>query len=632
MRLISFQIQKFRNIIDSTKVAVDDNVICLVGKNESGKTALLSGLYLLKPAYNEELSVSEHYPRWVKKNDQRTNEIELANTVRGVFRLDDNDISAVTSVLGEGVLQGDTFSYTKGYEGRTWADVKVDKKKALSNLIRQAGIKGDQRKELEQCEEVDELKEHIASLSVEGDSQLAGLLSHVNNLFEKTGVWQKVVNILKARMPTFFYFSEYSKLEGRIDLTKISSSAKSEPGSTSMQTVKALLALAETSVTAMSEDNYEERKAELEAVSNDLTQQVFEYWSQNEQLEVVIDIDIATALDPRDRLPLAASRFLDIRVRDRRHGYTSNFNQRSSGFQWFFSFLAAFSEFEGKGDVIVLLDEPGLALHAKAQADFLRFINERLAPAVQVIYTTHSPFMVEPGKLDRVRVVEDKGPRKGAVVSSEVSSVGSDTVFPLQAALGYDLAQNLYVGPYNLVVGKSSDYTYLTVISEHLKARGKRYLDKRLRVVPVGAMSNVPTFVALIGSGLEVSVLADSSAKGIQRINDMVNKDLLDKKRLITIGAVTGTKRADIEDVFSVDDYLLLYNAAFGTGHKASTLPDNDRIIKRIGLAEGSPFTDRGLPADYFLRNRDTILDSLAEESLDRFEKLIDLINQSLPS
>src|SRR5665811_2632545 len=113
----------------------------------------------------------------------------------------------------------------------------------------------------------------------------------------------------------------------------------------------------------------------------------------------------------------AVARYLDVRVRDSKHGFTGNFGQRSSGFQWFFSFLAAFSEFENhEHGVIVLLDEPALNLHGRAQADFLRFINERLAAKSQVVYTTHSPFMVEPSKLERVRIVEDKSGREGASV------------------------------------------------------------------------------------------------------------------------------------------------------------------------------------------------------------------------
>lgn len=133
-------------------------------------------------------------------------------------------------------------------------------------------------------------------------------------------------------------------------------------------------------------------------------------------------------------------RYVDIRLNDLRHQATTNLDRRSAGFRWFFSFIAGFSEFErDDANVIVLLDEPGLNLHAKAQGDFVRFIDERLAAGNQVLYTTNSPFMVEPTKLHRVRLVEDRSSRQnpdlGASISRDVLSVHGDTIFPLQGAL-----------------------------------------------------------------------------------------------------------------------------------------------------------------------------------------------------
>jgi len=92
-----------------------------------------------------------------------------------------------------------------------------------------------------------------------------------------------------------------------------------------------------------------------------------------------------------------------------------------------------------------LLDEPGLSLHAAAQADLLRFIDNELAPNYQVIYTTHSPFMIDSLKLNEVRTVYDNSNKEtGSVISDALDEKDSDTLFPLQAALGYSLAQNLF--------------------------------------------------------------------------------------------------------------------------------------------------------------------------------------------
>jgi len=364
-----------------------------------------------------------------------------------------------------------------------------------------------------------------------------------------------------------------------------------------------------------------------EAVSNDLTRQVFEYWTQNQNLTVEIDIDKATENRPNGQVSVA--RYLDIRVKDMKHGYSNNFGQRSNGFQWFFSFLAAFSAFENwKSGVVVLLDEPAVGLHARAQADFLRFIEQRIAPSAQVIYTTHSPFMVQPNRMERVRVVEDRGSDRGTVVTSDILASDRDTLFPLQAALVYDIAQSLFVGPDNLVVEGTSDFTYLTVISDHLRAQGRTPLDDRWRILPAGGSSNIPAFVALIGPRLDVTVLVDAGTHGMQRLNDMAKNGLLREKRLITVAQITGTANADIEDLFSVKDYLALYNAALKQGVKPKELPPGDRIVRRLANAVAD--LDHGAPADYFLRNRDRVCRRLSDETLDRFESLFKAINATL--
>ena len=114
--------------------------------------------------------------------------------------------------------------------------------------------------------------------------------------------------------------------------------------------------------------------------------------------------------------------------------------------------------------MVLLLDEPGLSLHGRAQADLLRFFEEKLAPHHQIVYSTHSPFMVPASAFDRVRIVEDKvevrGQRRiplGTKVREDVLELDPDTLFPLQGALGYEITQSLFVGKHTLLVEGPSD-------------------------------------------------------------------------------------------------------------------------------------------------------------------------------
>src|SRR5260370_42259827 len=94
MKLVAFRVQKFRNIIDSGEVCVQDDVTSLVGKNESGKTAALNALYRLNPAYGEKFIALDQYPRWLYTAENRAGAIKDAKTITGKFELDDDDVSA----------------------------------------------------------------------------------------------------------------------------------------------------------------------------------------------------------------------------------------------------------------------------------------------------------------------------------------------------------------------------------------------------------------------------------------------------------------------------------------------------------------------------------------------------------
>ena len=432
--------------------------------------------------------------------------------------------------------------------------------------------------------------------------------------------------IVLARLPKFLYFDEYNELPGRISIPFLQS-ADEDALDTRERTALALLRFAGVEAEDFDESNYEDRRAAIEGARATLTQEVFEYWSQNTDLRVHLDLDYKTeAIDP-ERVPP----YLELRVENLRHGVTLNFGERSRGFQWFFSFLAAFSEYrDSDADFILLLDEPGLGLHASAQEDFLRYIDEDLARNHQVIYTTHSPFMVQPTEVERVRLVEDKE-KIGTPVSNEPLGVSRDTAFPIQAALGYSLSQSLFLGPDNLIVEGPSDLLYLTAVSEHLRDAGRTHLDERWVIVPVGGLEKIPSFIALLGAQLNVAVVVDGAAGGMQRLQDMIDKRVIEADRVLPLNQITGGKEADVEDLFTDAFYVELLNASGVLPKvKPSDLPKGNRITARVAKHLADKRYDHYRPASYFTRHQADWLPKLDEPTLERFEQLFAEINRRL--
>ena len=636
MKLKSVRVRMFRNILDSTDVDIENKVTCLVGKNESGKTAFLQALWRLNPARRKsEFSVPEQYPAWLEKRHRLDGkDLEQTTPIEVHLEWQPDDVAAVEEVLGPGVAaSGAIMKLYKTYSNEFRWESDCSEEHAVKNFLSRNPLPGPMATAYASLSNFSALNQQLAKdadTQEEDDdalSQITNVHSALKALMGDSDSYHGLLwSIARKRLPQFFYFADYSKLPYTVKIHDVLSGSNHSEGEA---TARALLRLGGTENEYMLDPDYERRKRELENVANVLTDDVNNYWTQNPDLRVEPDITMRT--ETRQNGQHAVLDEMKLRIRDNRHSLTLPFSEHSAGFQWFFSFLAAFSEYERKDPpVVILLDEPAVGLHAKAQADFLRFIEERLTKRNQVIYTTHSPFMVQPGKLERVRLVEDRGKETGSVVTSDVLTRDRDTLFPLQGALGYDLVQHLFVAENNLVVEGTSDYAYIKIISDFLVSQGRVGLDPAWSIVPVGGADLIPTFVALLGNHLKLTVLVDSRKEGHQKLDRMSKEGYLEKQRIILIGDLLGRKTGDIEDFFEVEEYLDLYNRAFGKSFKASDLNGSDPVVTRIARHENIDRYDHGRPADVLLRERENILSKLSKSTLDRFENLFERINNTL--
>lgn len=197
------------------------------------------------------------------------------------------------------------------------------------------------------------------------------------------------------------YYDEYFSLPSRISIEKLQ---KNELNENEYKTARALFELADINTEEiLNAENFEDFIAELEATESIISDELFKYWQTNKNLQITFQIDKLEQTDQRNNTRIV-EHILDVRVKSK--GVSLPLRNRSKGFNWFFSFLVWFKKIQEdkNSNYVLLLDEPGLNLHASAQADLLRFL-EDLSEKYQIIYTTHSPFMIAPDKLHRVRTI-----------------------------------------------------------------------------------------------------------------------------------------------------------------------------------------------------------------------------------
>ena len=626
MRLKWARVRNCKSIDDSGVVEFEPDVTCLVGKNESGKTAFLEALYRLHPVtptVESNFDGLRDYPRSRWSKDQR--QVPQIQPIEAAFELEASEIKKLEEQFGAGVFRKAEVILAKSYgNAASWA-FDLDEAAAVRHIIATESLDPSLAQE---CTTLEHLSQKLAAS--EPGSAAATVAQRLNAPDLKT----RLSIALEPLTPRFLYFDEYSQLPGRFSVAYVQGTAEPQLDA-KHRTALSLLRLAGVGATDFPHDRYEARRAALEAAAATITGEVFEFWTQNKNLVVQVDLDFAPSKTPPPPQPSPpppspdTPPFLDVRIFNPKHSVSINFSQRSSGFVWFFSFLVAFSEFRDTTQpLVLLLDEPGLGLHAAAQGDLLRLIDERLADRHQVIYTTHSPFMINPKALKRVRTVEDVE-NKGTKVTADILTTQPDTIFPLQGALGYELGQTLMVKPDNLVLEGPADIVYLTLLSEHLRQKGRLGLDPKWALVPAGGIDKVPAFVALFGAQLNVAVVLDVAAGGNQKINDLVRRGLLKQSHLFPLTEITGTREADIEDLFEPAFYLSLLKQSGVADLNSTSLPSHPRIVIRIEQAIGHQY-DHYQPAAYLLREQGHLLAGISDNTLGRFEDLFNRINAAV--
>lgn len=670
MRLEKFRVTHYRSVKDSGWIAVGDQT-SLVGRNESGKSNLLLALRSLKPPEHlERLSVSRDFPA----DQLRLDYSEEMDVVQTVWMLTPEESEHLATIFprARGVTR---VEVGRGFEPLRWVrftnlreheapiahakdlcsrlgsptrerdhDTDPSYRRALQNLEAEvARTAADPRAWAENVRSaIGELRGPVNSADVNDGAREA--LNELSDLTDQaandTEAEHAARDWVLQQLPSFLYLDDYAEIQGQQDLGAfLERRREGRPHESDAYFEKLLVVagLEGDAVEHLLHADHEERRQIANRAGAVLTRKLRELWNER-SLKVRFNLDgqhFNTLIsDPNS--------IYDVEV---------NLNERSRGFRWFFSFYVTFAADAKLGsteNMIMLLDEPGLYLHALGQRDLLNHFKSDFPN--QVIYSTHSPFMIPANGIASVRTVSID--EESGTTVSPTPSGDAKTLFPIRHALGMEISQGLFDEGRHLIVGEITDYWYLRATSDFIRSRSGRGLPKDLHITPAGGCSRLPYLVALL-SGERSSCLVlmnDDPAAGRPEITESIAR-LLPQQNLIRVcealdeasGGEEGegapvARGVDVEDLIDPQLYDRFVRYCWRNDLKDKKLqPDRciPGVIERYtqALAAVGLEFNRVRPARLFLRGMGKNPTSvLPKTTRDRFERLFTAIHQRLDS
>ena len=541
MKVEKFRIKNYRSIVDSGDCYLSPKITVLAGKNEAGKTSLLEALRDFTPSR----SISD---------EACPIESEKKPEIHVTFKLYGKDIYDIlpnkNNFLEENEelsIEKDIFitivkKYKKGYEignensevftilKNLQNEIKDEIKSGIlresKNFISENSLNFKNNKENLQ-KQLQEIKNTIQKArnnnqidNKEGQKYLNNINVVIKSYKKLEEIQDNFIQRMKKKIPDFVLFSTYEdQIPNKVTIPKLEQN----------EFIEDLSKVSDLDITLLQEsENDRKKKQHKKEVNIELNTDYDEFWTQDEtSLSVDWDNKNLKFWIEEDNIPYAPK-------------------HRSKGKMWHLSFYIKLTAHASKENPpIVLIDDPGLHLHAKAQKDILKKL-ESVGETSRVIYSTHSPYLIDSENLDRVWLVQrEEG--EGTEIEKLHAGADKDTLRPVITAIGADTTIGIHTDKQNsIVVEGISDYHYLQAFKEIYG------WDHDLDIIPgTGGDSPVDIGSILFGWGVAPIFILDDDRQGKDNKKKLLKKLGIEEDRVIMIPADDG----DIEDVFTKDDF-----------------------------------------------------------------------------
>lgn len=415
--------------------------------------------------------------------------------------------------------------------------------------------------------------------------------------------------------PVFEMFEDFgSLLPNRIDLADIIAGNEKVEG---YKAARNFLTLAQLDFSFFEQPSSRILKQKIENLNHSLTCNFQDFWQQsighNNKINIQFELDHYNS----SYAGKAGKPYLEFWIKDEAERLYPK--QRSRGVRWFLSFYMELkaSACDDCRQLVLLVDEPGVSLHARAQEDVLK-VFEDISQRIQVIYTTHSPHLVEINKLHRVLAVQrdniDSFKSTTRIIDPlRLSTATPDTLTPLQSILGNPLTREGFSSArFNLIINDIGSFYLLNAIIQLTGFKGN------ISIIPSTEVSSIPLLCnILMGWGMEFGVLL------FENENENQIEEILRKTVFTT---ETSNK-----------DYIIKLPEPFQNAEDLlSTLDFKNYVIKTregITVSNSMYIRDKEIPRNFVLsrflsdiRSGKVTVKDLDEETLENFKKITDLL------
>ncbi|MGN2248343.1 AAA family ATPase [Frateuria sp. GZRR35] len=607
MKLIKYRVTNFRSVKDSGDIEAGD-VAALIGVNESGKTNLLLPLWKLNPAREGEIQPTSDYPKTMFADVRArpgdylfiTADFDASALRDKLVALTNLDAAQLEVVrVGRYFDGGYDISFPQYVPKTTIAASQIKNElTVLASSVEQTGaLKSEESLKAGvvtgvgalidsisrdwAMDDLDDAVGRLTKLLPDQPAKTSTIVPRIQQTIDVFAEWlsqvrapapediTKVRDLVLEALPKFVYYSNYGNLDSEIYLPHVVQNlerkdlgAKEAAKARTLRVLFSFVRLKPKEILELGRDfkdpsnqnrqptadeiaKIAERKRErsilLQSAGTTLTKEFKSWWKQG---------------DYRFRFEADGDHFR-IWVSDDRRPEEVELENRSTGLQWFLSFYLVFLV-ESQGDhenAILLLDEPGLSLHPLAQRDLSAFF-DGLTKTNQIVYTTHSPFLVDPDRLDRVRkvyVAED-----GSTESSpNLRQSGADpaqagAAYAVYSALNLNVAESLLLGCLPIVVEGASDQHYLTMMKALLIGAGKIAPRRELVFPPAGGTKTLRITAGILTGRDETLpvVLLDGDHMGARMAAELSSSLYTgEEKKVLSTDEFVGFKGSEVEDL-----------------------------------------------------------------------------------